>query len=97
MPKIKETPEVSEATGRLIRAVGRRVGRDGDPAGLAELQGLQDQLTAAWSDAVAGLRELGFSDAAIAAELGITRQAVYQKWPRAPRRHDVTADGHLVP
>lgn len=87
----RETGDVAEATGRLIMAVGRRVGREGNPEGLPELDALQEQLDRAYGVAVHGLRSLGFSDATIGRNLrgpdgerGVSRQAVAQRWPRQP-------------
>jgi hypothetical protein len=76
----RETPDVAEATGRLIRSVGKRVATE-DPDGLDCLLALQGALVEAWTIAVAGLRASGFTDRAIGEQLGVTRQAVEQRWP----------------
>lgn len=81
IPKYKETPDVVQGVVRMVRSVGKRVAMD-DPESLALLQALQAELDTAWSTAVAGLRAAGYSDGQIGAQLGITRQAVEQRWPR---------------
>jgi DNA-binding NarL/FixJ family response regulator len=77
----RETPDVADATCRLVRSVGKRVATE-DPDGLQSLVDIGEALRWAWQDAVAGLRATGYSDREIGAELGITRQAVEQRWPR---------------
>jgi hypothetical protein len=77
----RETPDVASATARLIRSVGKRIATE-DPDGLAALGLLQESLDEAWSAAVEGLRSSGYTDREIGAELGTTRQAVEQRWPR---------------
>jgi hypothetical protein len=84
----RETPDVADAVGRLIRTVGRRVA-DQDPEDLVHLQALDAQLEKAWALAIAGIRqtgfsdsETGFSDSEIGAALGVSKQAVAQRWPR---------------
>lgn len=78
-----ETPDLADAVARLMRSMGRRVAQE-DERSLAALERLEDELAGAWADAVAGLRAIGVSDVAIGRELGITRQAVEQRWPRNP-------------
>lgn len=77
----RETPDVTAAISRLIRSVGKRLAGE-DPVDLAHLQQLEDELTAAWATAVAGLRKTGYSDRDIGAQLGCTRQNVEKRWPR---------------
>lgn len=81
----RETPEVSKAVVRLTKAIGRRVAADGIPEYLDELGAVERALHEAYATAVAGLRETGFSDAEIGRPLGVTRQAVQQRWPREDR------------
>lgn len=69
----------------MIRSVGKRVALE-DPENLASLTVLEEALREAWALAIAGLRETGWSDPAIGRQLGMTRQAVEQRWPRARRR-----------
>lgn len=78
---VRETHDVAAGAGRQIRAVGRRVA-DEDPADLALLLELDEQLRLAWDDAITGLRQTGYSDSEIGGVLGTTKQAVQQRWPR---------------
>ena len=77
----RETPDVVAAANRLIGAVGKRVALE-DPEDLLHLIRLEAELDDAFRVAVAGLRETGYSDGAIGAVFGITKQAVQQRWPR---------------
>jgi hypothetical protein len=85
-PTYRETPDVADATGRLIKAVGKRVATE-DPDGLACLAALGESLAEAWRCAIDGLRASGFSDREIGEQLGTSRQAVEQRWPH--ERKDV--------
>lgn len=64
---------------RIIRAHGRRIAQ-GDIEALPDLLDLADELNAATSHAVTGLRAFGYSWADIASRLGTTRQAAQQRW-----------------
>jgi hypothetical protein len=64
---------------RLARAFGRRVA-DSDPADLALLLALRDEVDDAIADAVRSQREAGFSWAEIAAPLAMTKQAAFKRW-----------------
>jgi|tagenome__1003787_1003787.scaffolds.fasta_scaffold20973241_3 hypothetical protein len=75
--------DVTDATARLIRACGRRLA-EADPDDAALLRNLDEALADAWRFAVDGWRAAGISDAAIGRELGVTKQAVAQRWPRRP-------------
>jgi hypothetical protein len=77
----RETPDVAKATGRLILSLGKRVGTE-DPPDLQILLELEAKLARAWESAIAGLRHTGYSDGQIGDELGTTKQAVQQRWPR---------------
>jgi hypothetical protein len=77
----REAPELAASARRLVVALGRRVA-DGDPDGLRLLADLRAAVGAAEQAAVAGLRRQGHSDGTIGAELGISKQAVRQRWPR---------------
>jgi hypothetical protein len=79
---VREAPEIAASARRLIEALGRRVA-GGDPDGLRLLADLRDAIGRAEQVAVAGLRAQGHSDATLGAELGVSRQAVRQRWPRA--------------
>jgi hypothetical protein len=77
----RETPEIAAATARMVRAIGRRVGQE-DPNSLTSLMVVQIAIDDAWRNAVNDLRDAEFPDWQIAEMLGITRQAVQQRWPR---------------
>jgi len=77
----RETPDVVKATNRLILAVGKRVAVE-DIADLRYLSRLESALEEAWRIAVTGLRATGYTDGQIGRQLGITKQAVAQRWPR---------------
>jgi hypothetical protein len=66
---------------RLIDAVGRRAAT-ADPDSAQHLRLIGEQLDAATVVAVRGWRAAGFSDSQIGRELGVTKQAVQQRWPR---------------
>jgi hypothetical protein len=80
----RETPDVSKAVVRLTRAIGNRIATDGIPEYMIELVHVQAALDDAYRTAVEGLRRMGFSDADIGGALGVTKQAVQQRWPRPP-------------
>ena len=77
----RETREVRKAVSRLIRAIGRRVAAE-DPEDLRELVTLEQDLAVAWATAIEGQRTTGFSDTQIGVVLGVSKQAVAQRWPR---------------
>ena len=77
----RETPDVVDAVCRLVRSVGKRVAGE-DTDGIEQLSLVEAALSDAWTVAVAGLRR-NYSDRAIGDALGITRQAVEQRWPRS--------------
>ena len=77
----RETSEVVAAVCRLIRSVGHRVAQE-DETSLVELQKLEEELRTAWCVAIAGLRAAQVTDGQIGQVLGVTRQAVEQRWPR---------------
>lgn len=82
--RYRETPEVAGATRRLIKVIGKRVATE-DPEDLRFLVQLEQELKQAWETAIAGIRSSGFTDREIGKELGTTRQAVEQRWPRTAR------------
>jgi len=77
----RETPDISAAACRLTLAIGKRAAC-GDPEDLAELTKVADAVQTALRTAVEGLRESGRSDAEIGRVLGVTKQAVAQRFPR---------------
>jgi hypothetical protein len=68
----------------MVMALGRRVGEE-DPGDLRYLDSLDSALAAARALAVDGLRRGGATDVQIGEALGMTRQAVQQRWPRTVR------------
>lgn len=80
-PVARSDEDVAEGIGRLIRALGRRCA-EGDPDTANLLRYLQEELDDAMQAAVAGWRAAGFSDSHIGRELGVTKQAVAQRWKR---------------
>ena len=80
-PKV-ETTEYAAMLRRMVRAYGRRLA-DADPTDLAAAIQLQDELSNAIGQAVAAMRDThGYSWADVAAELGVTRQAAFQRYGR---------------
>jgi hypothetical protein len=79
---------------RVVRAYARRVGT-GDVEALAPMLALATELDECVRQAVAGLREFGYSWAEIANRLGVTRQAAHQRWA-APTPSDPTQATPLI-
>lgn len=82
---MRETSEVAKGVGRMIRALGKRVAQE-DPADLMLILGLVRDMDQAMGVAVEGLRQGGHTDKDIGEALGMTRQAVQQRWPRTERQ-----------
>lgn len=82
-PPVENEP-YRTAMGRMVRALGRRVG-DGRPEDLALLVELQVDVDLALRDAVRALRAEphAVSWSVIADCLGVTRQAAMARWPDA--------------
>jgi hypothetical protein len=74
-----ENTDYAAFTQRVIKAHGRRVA-EGDIEALPELVEVTEQLDAAITTGITGLRAVGYSWADIALRLGITKQAAHQKW-----------------
>ena len=74
-----ENDEYGAFVRRVLHAYSRRVG-DGDVEALALMLGLAEEIDTAIAEAVTGLRACGYSWAEIGSRLGITRQAVQQRW-----------------
>lgn len=64
---------------RCVRAFGRRVA-DSDPADLALLLALRDEVDDAISAAVTAQHAAGFSWSEIAAPLAMSKQAAFKRW-----------------
>jgi hypothetical protein len=78
-PRVVENDEYAEFLRRAIRAFGRRIAA-GDIDALADASFLSAQLDTTIKNAVAGLRQRGYSWADIGRQLGVTRQAAQQRW-----------------
>lgn len=76
---VVENDEFAAFAARIIRAYARRVA-SGDVEALTSMVSLSGSLDEAIAEAVAGLREVGYSWAEIGQRLGITRQAAQQRW-----------------
>jgi len=75
-----ENDEYAAFTRRVLRGYGRRIAA-GDIDAIADLGGLLGEVESALSRAVSGLRDNhGYSWAEIGLRLGVTRQAVHQRW-----------------
>ena len=80
--RVVENDEYAAFARRVLRAYARRIA-DGDVEALTLMLGLSAEIDTAISQAVSGLRELGYSWAEIGSRLGITRQTAQQRWGRA--------------
>jgi DNA-directed RNA polymerase specialized sigma24 family protein len=74
---------------RQITSMGVRASED--LYALGWLAGAVDHARSALAMAVDGCRARGYSDAEIAAALGVTRQAVWKRFPRQPKVDTGTA------
>ena len=77
--RVVENDEYAAFTRRVLAAYGRRVAT-GDVEALAPMLALSRSLDEAIGQAVTGLRQFGYSWAEIGARLGLTKQAVHQRW-----------------
>jgi hypothetical protein len=82
--RVVENDEYAAFLRRVIRAYSRRVA-SGDIDAIAEMAATADHLDTAIGDAITGLRTIGYSWADIALRLGVTRQAVQQRWGGEPQ------------
>lgn len=85
-----EIAEVAGAARRMVRAVGNRAGV-GDPSDLEYLTSLRGTIDESLAQAVDGLRRAGYSDTDIGQALGMRRQSVQERWPRAG---ELAGSGH---
>lgn len=65
---------------RQLRALLAAIAEE-DPDSLPLILELQEQIAHGLDVAVHGMRERGHTDGEIAAELGVSRQAVSKRWP----------------
>jgi DNA-directed RNA polymerase specialized sigma24 family protein len=77
-----ENDEYAAFARRVLRAYGRRIAQ-GDIDAITELSALFAEVESALGSAVLGLRLLGYSWAEIGKRLGVTRQAVHERWSEA--------------
>jgi hypothetical protein len=82
--RVVENDEYAAFLRRVIRAYSRRVAA-GDIDAIAEMAALADHLDIAIGDAITGLRSIGYSWADVALRLGVSRQAVQQRWGGEPQ------------
>ena len=74
-----ENDDYAAFARRIVAAHGRRI-LAGDVERLRDLLALAEEVDHATTVAVTGLRHAGYSWTEIATRLGITRQAVQQRW-----------------
>ncbi len=79
--RVVENDQYAAFVRRVVAAYRRRVAA-GDIDAISDMTRVAAELDDAISQAVAGLRAAGYSWAGIAARLGVTRQAVQQRWGR---------------
>lgn len=80
-PRYRETPAYVAMVRRMVRGLGKRVA-DMDVASLPELASLSKAVDDVLRDTVTQLHDRGYSWNDIARELGVTRQAAYQRFGR---------------
>ena len=81
--RLVENDDYGAFARRILRAYARRVA-SGDVEALTLMTDLADEIDAAISQAVTGLRAFGYSWAEIGSRLGVTRQAAQQRWGGQP-------------
>jgi hypothetical protein len=74
-----ENDEYAAFARRVLRAYSRRIAQ-GDIDALEDMRDLAAEINTTMAEAVAGLRERGYSWAEIGLRLHITRQAAQQRW-----------------
>jgi DNA-directed RNA polymerase specialized sigma24 family protein len=82
-----ENDEYAAFVRRILRAYARRIA-NGDIDALRALNDIFDDVENALGRAVVGLRLLGYSWAEIGTRLGVSRQAVHQRWSETIRDDD---------
>lgn len=80
--RVVENDDFAAFCRRIIRAFSRRVA-GGDIEAFRTLVTLRTELDDGMREAVAGLRDNGYSWAEIGAVLGMTRQSAHERWGRA--------------
>ena len=82
--RVVENDEYAAFLRRVIRAYSRRVAA-GDIEAIALMADTAREIDIAMRDAITGLRATGYSWADVALRLGVTRQAVQQRWGGDPQ------------
>lgn len=77
--RVVENDEYAAFLHRVIRAYGRRVAA-GDIEAITLMADTAREIDIAMRDAITSLRAIGYTWADIALRLGVTRQAVQQRW-----------------
>jgi hypothetical protein len=77
--RYKDNDEYFKMMRRLLRAASKRIELE-DPTVLGQLMAIQQDLDAAVDAAAQSLHAGGFSWGEIGRQLGVTRQAAYQRW-----------------
>lgn len=75
-----ELEAYGEMLERMVRALGRRLA-DADVESLVVVWRLRKELDRAEAQAVAGMRANGYSNTDMAKALGVSRQAMQQRFP----------------
>ena len=83
--RVTENDEYARFLRRVIAAYSRRVA-SGDIEAIGSMLRLSADLDRATTEAITGLRQVGYSWADIGLRLGITRQAAQQRWGTGPDR-----------
>jgi len=77
----RETPEYVAMLRRMVRGLGRRINEHANPSDLVDLVELQRELDDCVRASVRVMREEhGYTWQQLADELGVTRQAVQQRY-----------------
>jgi DNA-directed RNA polymerase specialized sigma24 family protein len=92
--RVTENDDYAAFARRVLSAWARRVAA-GDIDAIADMAASVGELEDAMRQAVAGLRDKGYSWAEIAARLGVTRQAAQQRWGGS--RRDLPAASARTP
>jgi len=92
--RVIEDDSYAAGVVRLIRKMGVRASADLEA--LKWLAGAAEHARGALAVAVDGCRARGYSDGEIGAALGITRQAVWKRFPRQPKVDAGTAESGVA-
>ena len=93
--RVIEDDSYAAGVARLIRTMGVRASADVEA--LKWLAGAVEHARGALAVAVDGCRARGYSDGEIGAALGISRQAVWKRFPRQPKVDAGTPESGAAP